>query len=439
MNADFFSCPRFRLMMWALATLSCASVTPILPAADSDLSTTTEGPGFITTETPFTVIVGYANAGPDTAASAYLNHYFVPPVGLDVFVDNTVNGDGSMYANLLATAAGTDTLGNAPRLFFDDNYCEEVLFQLQRYPDGDAVPITGLDPGVSATFSYETMIPMAGFASSTVTITEPPFLAQSWHGNATSVLDAAAKNGFSRGSCQKHVGGDDEEMCSYIFDNCFGARVSQLDAPLEAEFELVNDGTADPTLGCEALVGFTPGNVAVLRRGICEFGMKAFNAELAGATAVFMVNDGRCGDFPASDQCALAMLAGDLGDLTTIPTIQVAQADGEPVITALESGQTVRGIYGDPTIFTAQSSIFLSQAGDEDPDEGNDDSQWTHEVSGFGCDSVIDPPNLVFSPAGGPGTVTLTTGDEWPWTAATNAPWSVLTAKPAGVGSATVP
>ncbi len=176
-----------------------------------------------------------------------------------------------------------------------------------------ANPVEGLDPGVSATFTYETSIPMDNASSSTITITEPLSLAQSWHGNITSVLDAASKNGFSRGSCVKLVGGEDEEMCSYIFDNCFGARVSQLDVPLDAEFELVNDGSASPTLGCEEFVDFTDGNVAVLRRGDCEFGAKAFNAEQAGASAVFMVNSNLCGDFPDSDQCVLGMHPGDLG------------------------------------------------------------------------------------------------------------------------------
>ncbi|MEX1309671.1 MAG: PKD domain-containing protein [Candidatus Sulfomarinibacteraceae bacterium] len=371
----------------------CLALTPGLQAADSDLSTTTSVPGAIAAGQPFTVTVGYANAGPDTAGSAYPNHYFVPPMGLDVFVDNAVNGDGSMYTALQESADGTDTLGNAPLLFFDDNYCEEVLFQVQRADDDtDANPVEGLTPGASSTFTYQTTIPMEDFASSTVTITEPASLAQSWHGNITSVLDAAAKNAFSRGACEKNVGGDDEEMCSYIFDNCFGARVSQLDAPFEAEFELVNDGSADPTLGCEEFVGFTPGNIAVLRRGTCEFGAKTFNAEQAGALAVYMVNDGRCGDFAASDQCVLGMLAGDLGGLTTIPTIQVSQADGEEVITALEGGATVRGIYGDTTVFTAQTTIFLAEASDTDPDDTNDDSYQRGTVS-----AIPDPPVAAFT------------------------------------------
>jgi len=422
-----------------LMVLLIASTTPApaLNAGESDLWTTTSGPNFMTFESPFIVTVGYANAGPDTATSAYPNHYFVPPVGLDVFVENTVNGDGSMYDALAASTEGTDTLGNLPGLFFNDNYCEEVLFQVQA-DDGDpsvATPVEGLDSGVGATFTYETMIPMNEASSSTITISQPLSLAQSWHGNITSILDAASKNAFSRGTCEKLVGGEDEEVCSYIADNCFGARVSQLDEPLEAEFELVFDGTADPTLGCEGFVGFTPGNIALLRRGTCEFGTKSFNAEQAGAIAVFMVNDGRCGDFPTSDQCVLGMLAGDLGYLTTIPTIQVSQADGESVITAIEDGATVRGIYGDPAFFTAQTTIFLADAADTDPDETNDDSYWKQPVDGFGCSYAIDPVARVFTSAGGTGTVTVATDDGCLWLASTTAPWISITSDPGAAGS----
>ena len=189
-----------RLLAASIAWLLASTIpAPPLMAAESDLSTSTSGPGFITTETPFIVMVGYANNGPDPAVSAYPNHYFVPPMGLDVLVDNTINGDGSMYDTLAASAEGTDTLGNLPGLFFDDNYCEEALFQVQG-DNGDptvANPVEGLDPGVSATFTYETSIPMDNASSSTITITEPLSLAQSWHGNITSVLDAASKNGFS--------------------------------------------------------------------------------------------------------------------------------------------------------------------------------------------------------------------------------------------------
>ena len=67
----------------------CLALAPGLQAADSDLSTSTSLPSAVSSGQEFTVTVGYANAGPDEAVSAYPNHYFVPPEGLDVLVENT--------------------------------------------------------------------------------------------------------------------------------------------------------------------------------------------------------------------------------------------------------------------------------------------------------------------------------------------------------------
>jgi Zn-dependent M28 family amino/carboxypeptidase len=54
---------------------------------------------------------------------------------------------------------------------------------------------------------------------------------------------------------------------------------------------------ADPglsTSGCNAsdFAGFTPGNIAIVQRGACTFGLKAQNAEAAGAAGVVIFNQG---------------------------------------------------------------------------------------------------------------------------------------------------
>lgn len=63
-------------------------------------------------------------------------------------------------------------------------------------------------------------------------------------------------------------------------------------APLEpagttADLALVDDGSAEPELGCNSLTGFPSGAIAVIYRGGCEFGTKALNAENAGAVAAW--------------------------------------------------------------------------------------------------------------------------------------------------------
>src|SRR5690606_31806620 len=54
-----------------------------------------------------------------------------------------------------------------------------------------------------------------------------------------------------------------------------------------------NDGTADDSLACNPLTNGPDmtGKIAVLYRGNCEFGLKALNAEQAGAEAVVIINN----------------------------------------------------------------------------------------------------------------------------------------------------
>jgi extracellular elastinolytic metalloproteinase len=86
-----------------------------------------------------------------------------------------------------------------------------------------------------------------------------------------------------------------------------------------ADVEEVNDGTAPTSDACEPLVGFTPGNIALIDRGVCEFGAKVLAAETAGASAAIVVND-RPG--------ILHMGAGAVGGSVTIPSAMVTQDDG---------------------------------------------------------------------------------------------------------------
>ncbi len=210
----------------------------------------------------------------------------------------TFDGEG----NLLTT---TDTLGNIPYLFIDNNYCEHFKFQLQ---GADSQYIEGLTPGASGSFTFNPQIPMEDLRIGAVTIFEPADLQATYLPASTSeqLFNAFQYNRYSRGGCQE----DAPDSCSDL-SYCFGARVSEVEA-FEGVLELVDDGTADPTLGCNDFVDFTPGNIALMERGVCNFDIKVFNAELAGATAVFMVNDGRCGGTPPnanppSDDCALNM------------------------------------------------------------------------------------------------------------------------------------
>ena len=81
-----------------------------------------------------------------------------------------------------------------------------------------------------------------------------------------------------------------------------------------------------PTSGCEMedFDGFQGGNVALLRRGTCTFGIKARNAEEAGASAAVVFNAGE----PAGK-----VLLGSLdGSRVGIPVVGTSAAVGEDLL-----------------------------------------------------------------------------------------------------------
>ncbi|KGN33165.1 aminopeptidase Y [Knoellia sinensis KCTC 19936] len=83
------------------------------------------------------------------------------------------------------------------------------------------------------------------------------------------------------------------------------------------------------TSGCEAsdFANFPAGNIALLQRGTCAFGLKAVNAEAAGAKAVVIMNEGQ----PGRD----GILNGTLGAPdVTIPVVGTTFAVGAELAAA---------------------------------------------------------------------------------------------------------
>ncbi|HEX7184925.1 MAG TPA: M36 family metallopeptidase [Thermoanaerobaculia bacterium] len=117
----------------------------------------------------------------------------------------------------------------------------------------------------------------------------------------------------------------------------FGAGLDELsEADRTGDLELGNDGsTGDGTGtvndGCEPLVGFTPGKIALVERGFCEFGVKVLNAENAGAKAVVLANNlGR--------EVGNSMGPGAVGAQVTIPSVMIGQTNGERLKSAMTAG-----------------------------------------------------------------------------------------------------
>jgi len=126
---------------------------------------------------------------------------------------------------------------------------------------------------------------------------------------------------------------------------------------LTGTIELTNDGSAYPTCGCNPLIGFTPGNIAVIDRGpqapgtSCQFGLKALHAEQAGAIGVIVVDH--------TVGALVNMAPGQWGRPVTIPAIFIGKTDGDTIRVALPQSGTfgvvdVRGMHanGFPLLYT---------------------------------------------------------------------------------------
>lgn len=102
--------------------------------------------------------------------------------------------------------------------------------------------------------------------------------------------------------------------------------------------EIVDDGTAADSLGCNNLVNNLTGKIGVVYRGSCEFGTKALNAQNAGAIAVIIINN-VTGD-------PVGMAPGADGANVTVPLIMISQIDGSLIRTQLDNGQVVTAFIG---------------------------------------------------------------------------------------------
>ncbi|WP_049562555.1 M28 family metallopeptidase [Nonomuraea sp. SBT364] len=113
------------------------------------------------------------------------------------------------------------------------------------------------------------------------------------------------------------------------------------------------------TSGCEAadFAGFTPGNIALVQRGSCDFRVKAENAQAAGAVAVIVFNEGQPGRTDT--------LQGTLGVPVTIPVVGTSFAVGQEL--AGTAGTVMRvATDTESEIRVTHNVIAESRGGDPD-------------------------------------------------------------------------
>jgi len=133
----------------------------------------------------------------------------------------------------------------------------------------------------------------------------------------------------------------------------FGATLNKGDV-LTGKLVTVNDGSATPLLGCFALTNAAAvsGNIALIKRGDCEFGAKCLNAEQAGAKAAVVFN--RLTGGP------IVMGAGAVGASVTIPVCMISLEDGEKLVAALDAGVQVDLSFRIPNFYNALGPLTYS-------------------------------------------------------------------------------
>ncbi|MBX2974049.1 MAG: hypothetical protein KF797_13210 [Flavobacteriales bacterium] len=114
--------------------------------------------------------------------------------------------------------------------------------------------------------------------------------------------------------------------------------VSDLNAPgyyRIGALVVARDGSAADSLGCETIANpeELEDNIAVIYRGVCNFSLKALNAQNAGAAAVLIINN--------QPGAPAGMAGGTYGPQVTIPVAQIGQEDGATIRAVMETESVV--------------------------------------------------------------------------------------------------
>jgi hypothetical protein len=109
----------------------------------------------------------------------------------------------------------------------------------------------------------------------------------------------------------------------------FGPETTE--AGTSGEIVAAADGSENPTFGCEPLVDFPAGSVALLDRGGCNFTIKVSSAQAAGAIGVIVANS-----LPGAP-----FTMGGTDPAIEIPSVMVSQADGDAIRAGLPATGTL--------------------------------------------------------------------------------------------------
>lgn len=111
--------------------------------------------------------------------------------------------------------------------------------------------------------------------------------------------------------------------------------------PITAKVALARDNSANPTAGCGTIANGNEiaGKIAIMDRGLCEFGKKVLNAQQAGAVAAIICNI--VGVNGGNGEEILGMAAGASGGSVSIPSIFLKKSDCDKIRVIIENGGEV--------------------------------------------------------------------------------------------------
>jgi len=339
-----------------IVALLALAWAPIVVAADVDLETAiVSAPALADPGQTVEYTVDYTNSSGDDATDARLR--LVLPSGL--FLDWSPAEIDEVESSF------SDSGGNLVSVAIDEFSCDHMLINVVSIDsDAPAIPADATNQ-FSIAFTLPEAIPTVG----AFVVHSPATLARVYE--------------HTYGAC---------DSCDDL-STCFGGPLSSM-APVTAALELVNDAapeedqTAD--MGCNPLDGFTAGNIAVVRRGGCGFGVKALYAENAGASGVVIVNG-----TPAQNIHSLSMSGGDQGAQVTIPVVMISYEDGEALINELGSGDVTASLGGieSEDLLVVSTAYLTTASPDTDPDNANDSDSFVTVV-----DYITDePPDAAFT------------------------------------------
>ncbi len=112
------------------------------------------------------------------------------------------------------------------------------------------------------------------------------------------------------------------------------------------------------SLACDTITQNLTGKVALLRRGVCNFSLKAYYAQQAGAVLAVIINHYANA---ADNGCTpLYMSAGTNADLVTIPTISVGRDIGEKLDAAINAGKSIEFCFVFPRLLDATAAFHYA-------------------------------------------------------------------------------